>query len=194
MSLEGYLLALMIIKIVSWDNVLEAQWRDVEIKRIRATLGIEDGIPFQIMENGLLMIGNWICIPKNSMLKKEILEGAHIFCFTAHPESIKMYIDLKKYYWWPNIKREMVEFVARCVICQQIKVEHYKQTRWLQPFSILEWKLKDITIDFVSGLLKGKRWVMQFWWLLIGWPSLLCFCWWKWQTWWINWPNYSLMM
>jgi hypothetical protein len=33
------------------------------------------------------------------MLKKEILEGAHIFCFTAHPESIKMYIDLKKYYW-----------------------------------------------------------------------------------------------
>lgn len=83
----------MIIKIVSWDNVLEAQWKDVEIDRIRATLGIEEGIPFRIMENGLLMIGKWICIPKNSMLKKEILEGAHWFCFTSHTWSIKMYID-----------------------------------------------------------------------------------------------------
>jgi hypothetical protein len=89
MSLEGYLLALIIIKIVSWDNVLEAQWRDVEIERIRVTLGIEEGIPFWIMENGLLMIGNWICIPKNSMLKKEILEGPINFVLQLTQEELR---------------------------------------------------------------------------------------------------------
>jgi hypothetical protein len=35
-----------------------------------------------------------------------------------------MYKDLKEYYWWPNIKREIAEFVSNCGICQQVKIEH----------------------------------------------------------------------
>jgi len=29
--------------------------------------------------------------------------------------------DLKKYYWWPRMKREIAEYMAKCVVCQQVK-------------------------------------------------------------------------
>ena len=50
----------------------------------------------------------------------------------------------------------MVEYVAKCCVCQQVKVDHQKLVRPLQPLLIFEWKLKDITINFVSGLPKVK--------------------------------------
>jgi hypothetical protein len=37
-----------------------------------------------------------------------------------------MYRDLKEYYWWLNIKREIAEYVSRCGICQQVKIEHQR--------------------------------------------------------------------
>ncbi|MCI88881.1 gag protease polyprotein, partial [Trifolium medium] len=37
-----------------------------------------------------------------------------------------MYQDLKRNVWWPNMKTEIAEFVARCMVCQQVKIEHQK--------------------------------------------------------------------
>jgi hypothetical protein len=68
-----------------------------------------------------------------------------------------MYRDLKEYYWWPNMKREIAEFVSNCWIYQQVKIEHQKPARELQSLSILEWKWEDISIDFGTGLPRGKK-------------------------------------
>jgi len=48
-------------------------------------------------------------------------------------------------------------YVAKCSICQQVKVEHQKLVGLLQPLPIPEWKWEMITMDFVSGLPRGKR-------------------------------------
>ncbi|XP_052490733.1 uncharacterized protein LOC128042995 [Gossypium raimondii] len=45
--------------------------------------------------------------------------------------STKMYCDLKRMYWWPGTKREICEFVAKCLICQQVKVEYQIEIRGL---------------------------------------------------------------
>ena len=50
------------------------------------------------------------------------------------------------------MKRDVVEFVARCLVCQQVKVEHQKPPGTLQPLPIPEWKWKCITMDIVVGL------------------------------------------
>lgn len=63
----------------------------------------------------------------------------------------------KEFYWWPGMKKEVVEFVATCGICQQVNVEHQKLAGKLQPLLILEWKWEDISMDFVSRLLKGMK-------------------------------------
>ena len=50
------------------------------------------------------------------------------------------------------MKREIAEFVSKCLTCQQIKIEHQKPAGLLQPLSIPEWKWERITMDFVTGL------------------------------------------
>jgi len=53
--------------------------------------------------------------------------------------------------------KEVAGYVAKCSICQQVKVEHQKLVGLLQPLPIPEWKWEMITMDFVSGLPRGKR-------------------------------------
>ena len=50
------------------------------------------------------------------------------------------------------MKRDISEFVSRCLICQQVKAEHQVPSGLLQPITIPEWKWERITMDFVSGL------------------------------------------
>jgi len=51
-----------------------------------------------------------------------------------------------------KMKREIAEYVAKCAICQQMKVEHQQPTGELQSLSIPKCKWENITMDFVSGL------------------------------------------
>ena len=46
----------------------------------------------------------------------------------------------------------VAHFVAKCLTCQQVKVEHRRPSGMLQPLPILEWKWEHITIYFVIGL------------------------------------------
>ena len=63
-----------------------------------------------------------------------------------------MYHDLKDTYWWNGMKRDIAEFVSKCLTCQQVKLEHQRPLRLLQQLPILEWKWDMIAMDFVSGL------------------------------------------
>jgi hypothetical protein len=73
--------------------------------------------------DGLIAIGRQIYLLKDKTLKDEVLREAHESRFATHPGSTKMYRDLKKYYWWPNMKREIAKFVSNCGICQQVKID-----------------------------------------------------------------------
>ena len=50
------------------------------------------------------------------------------------------------------MKRDISEFVSRCLICQQVKAEHQVPSGLLQLIMIPEWKWDLVTMDFVSGL------------------------------------------
>ncbi|KAA3462241.1 DNA/RNA polymerases superfamily protein [Gossypium australe] len=62
-----------------------------------------------------------MCVPKNFDVKREILREAHCNAYSIHPSSNKMYSDMKQMYWWPGMICEISEFVAKCLICQQVK-------------------------------------------------------------------------
>ncbi|KAA3465923.1 DNA/RNA polymerases superfamily protein [Gossypium australe] len=97
-------------------------------------------------------------VPRNDELIRKILHEAHSECLNVHPGSTKMYYDLKKRYWWLGMKKDISEFVSKCLICQQVTAEHQVPSGLLQPIMVPEWKWDRITIDFVSGLpLTPKR-------------------------------------
>ena len=75
--------------------------------------------------------------------------------YYIHPGATKMYHDLKQHFWWSRMKRDIVEFVAQCPNCQQVKYEHQRPGGTLQRMPIPEWKWERIAMDFVVGLPKS---------------------------------------
>jgi hypothetical protein len=48
------------------------------------------------------------------------------------------------------MKKEVVDFIVRCLECQKFKDEHRHPASLLQPFPIPEWKWEVITMDFIT--------------------------------------------
>lgn len=40
--------------------------------------------------------------------------------------AVKIYHDLSLHYWWCGMKNDIIEFVFKCLICQQVKCEHQR--------------------------------------------------------------------
>lgn len=59
-------------------------------------------------------------------LKKSIIEEGHRSGLSIHPGATKMYQDLKKLFWWPDMKKEVSEFVYACLTCRKSNIEHQK--------------------------------------------------------------------
>ena len=89
---------------------------------------------------GIYRVNSRIWIPNIVELKHEILHESHNSRFSIHPESTKLYKDLKESYWWPNMKKEIAEWISKCYTCQRVKAEHQRPSGLLQPLDIPEWK------------------------------------------------------
>jgi hypothetical protein len=92
-----------------------------------------------------------LVVPKDRELRNQIMSEAHSSKLPIHPGSSKMYHNLKPYYWWTNMRKEIAAYVARCDTCCRVKAMHMK-ARLLQPLSILGWKWEEIIMDFIVGL------------------------------------------
>ena len=54
------------------------------------------------------------------------------------------------------MKREVVEWVSKCLTCQRVKVKHQRPSGLLRPLEIPERKWEHIAMDFVTGLPRTK--------------------------------------
>nr|GEU36341.1 putative reverse transcriptase domain-containing protein [Tanacetum cinerariifolium] len=91
---------------------------------------------------------------ENLGIRDMIMHESHKSKYSIHLGSDKMYQDLKKLYWWPNMKADIATFVSKCLTCAKVKNEQQKPSDLLQQPEILELKWEKITMDFVSGLPK----------------------------------------
>ncbi|KAI3725271.1 hypothetical protein L1987_65052 [Smallanthus sonchifolius] len=99
----------------------------------------------------------WTWIPKIGELRAKILDEAHKSRYSIHPGTKKMYQDLKKEYWWPGMKNDVIEYVNKCLTCSLVKAEHQKPCGKMQPLPIPEWKWEEITMDFITKLSRTAK-------------------------------------
>ena len=134
-----------------YDKIKEAQQTDAQIRKIMKRVQEGELKEFQIEDN-VLRFRRKLWMPDVAEIKEEIMKKAHYTLYTAHPESTKMYQDLRHNFWWDGTKMDIFNFVHKCLVCQQVKAEHKKPQELLLPLPILEWKWCHIAIDFVTGL------------------------------------------
>nr|GFC92283.1 putative reverse transcriptase domain-containing protein [Tanacetum cinerariifolium] len=77
--------------------------------------------------------------------------------YSIHPGSDKMYQDMKKLYWWPNMKADIATYVRKCMTCAKVKAEHQRPSGLLVQPEMPVWKWDNITMDFVTKLPKSPQ-------------------------------------
>ena len=66
-------------------------------------------------------------------------------------------------YWWNGMKKDMTNFVAKYMVCQQVKVKHLRLSRLTQEIELSVWKWKKINMYFVIGLPWSKNQFDSIW-------------------------------
>ena len=139
------------------QRLIVKQHGDPDLVGKRRLIDVNQTEEFLLTADGGLLYHGWLCVPNEEKLKVEILTEAHHSPFALHPGSTKMYQDLKRHYWWWNMKCDVAEFVSKCLVCQQVKTPRQKPAGLLQPLSIPEWKWENIAMDFIVRLPRTAR-------------------------------------
>ncbi|GJS41110.1 putative reverse transcriptase domain-containing protein [Tanacetum coccineum] len=107
--------------------------------------------------DGTLCFNGRSWLPCYGDLRTVIMHESHKSKYSIHPGSDKMYQDMKKLYWWPNMKADIATYVSKCLTYAKVKAEHQRPSGLLVQPKIPEWKWDNITMDFVTKLPKSSQ-------------------------------------
>jgi hypothetical protein len=139
------------------QRIIDVQRNDKGIKHIHEKIEAGKANCFRKDDQGIVWFNNRIVVPKNDEVRQQILDQAHLSRYSIHPESTKMYQNLKQQYWWTKMKIEIARYVARCDTCRCVKAIHMKTAGPLQSLPIPTWKCEDIRMDFIVGLPRTSK-------------------------------------
>nr|GEU75484.1 hypothetical protein [Tanacetum cinerariifolium] len=119
-------------------QILEAQIEALKPKNLeKEYVGgmIRMDIPKKRLEpraDGTLCLHGRSWLPCYGDLRSVIMHESHKSKYSIHPGSKKMYQDMKKLYWWLNIKADIATYVSKCLTCAKVKAEHQRQPGLLE--------------------------------------------------------------
>ncbi|GKB86125.1 putative reverse transcriptase domain-containing protein [Tanacetum coccineum] len=112
----------------------------VKPKRVRAmNMILQSSIKDRILAAQKKVVDEF-AVPLKDEVRTLIIDEAHKSKYSVHPRADKMYYDLRDRYWWPGMKKDIAEYVSRCLTCLKVKVEHQRPSGLLQQPEILVWK------------------------------------------------------
>ncbi|GKE44208.1 putative reverse transcriptase domain-containing protein, partial [Tanacetum coccineum] len=144
-------------------QILEAQIKALKPENLEnEDVGgmIRKDIPKEKLEpraDGTLCLNDKSWLPCYGDLRSMIMHGSHKSNNSIHPGSEKMYQDMKKLYWWPNMKADIATYVSKCLTCARVKTEHQRPSGLLVQPAIPEWKWDNIRMDFITKLPKSSQ-------------------------------------
>ena len=100
LSNDGLIVAELKARPLFLQQICKAENFDNELQAKRAQCESTSNSEFLIGPDDCLMFRDRICVPRNSKLIRKILNEAHSSCLSVHPRSMKMFNDLKQFYWW----------------------------------------------------------------------------------------------
>ncbi|GKD87105.1 putative reverse transcriptase domain-containing protein [Tanacetum coccineum] len=120
---------------------------------------IRKDIPKERLEpraNRTLCLNGRSWLPCYGDLRTVIMHESYKSKYSIHSGSDKMYQDMKKLYWWPNMKADIATYVSKCLTCAKVKAEHQRPSSLLVQPEIPQWKETDLMERLTRMYLKKK--------------------------------------
>ena len=134
------------------QNIRQGQQDDAMVIKIRnepLSRPKEIDRPITCM-NGLLYVGNRLYVPENCRL--QVLQHNHDHPAMGHHGINNTILQLRKFYWWPNLTEYVTKYVQSCESCQRNKINRQAPAGLLNTLSIPEQPWSSISMDFVVDL------------------------------------------
>ncbi|GJT16485.1 putative reverse transcriptase domain-containing protein [Tanacetum coccineum] len=113
----------MTLQLCIKDRILAAQR-----EAVNESAGLQKGLD-EMMEqrnDGTLYYLDRIWVPLKGDVRTLIIDEAHKSKYFVHPGADKMYYDLRDRYLWPGMKKDIAEYVTKCLTCSKVKAEHQR--------------------------------------------------------------------
>jgi hypothetical protein len=108
-------------------------------------------LPFTVQQ-GILYYKGRMFIPEESKLRAELLQEFHSSAVGGHSGIQGTLRRLAAVFAWPNMIKDVREYIKNCIICQANKSSNHKPYGLLQPLPIPQRVWEDISMDFVTHL------------------------------------------
>ena len=118
------------------EEIKAKQANDPWIEKYKKDISEAKNSNFSMSKDGTIWFKDRLCVPADRELRTKILDEAHNTPYSIHPGSVKMYQDLKPYYWWSKMKKNIAQYVEKCLTCQQVKAEHQRPAGPLQSLEV----------------------------------------------------------
>nr|GEX83967.1 putative reverse transcriptase domain-containing protein [Tanacetum cinerariifolium] len=141
-------------------QILEAQIEALKLENLEnEDVGgmIRNNIPKEKLEpraDRTLCLNGRSWLPCYGDLRSVIMHESHKLKYSIYPGFEKMYQDMKKLYWWPNMKANIATYVSKFLTCTKVKADDQRPSKLLVQPAIPEWKWDNITMDFITKLPK----------------------------------------
>nr|GEU86391.1 putative reverse transcriptase domain-containing protein [Tanacetum cinerariifolium] len=128
--------------------------------------------------NGTLCMNGRSWLPCYGDLRTVIMHESHKSKYSIHPGSDKMYQDMKRLYWWPNMKADIATYVSKLLTCAKVKAKHQRPLGLLKAlgtrldmstvYHLETDKQSERTIQTLEDMMRacvidfGKGWVNHF--------------------------------
>nr|GEX62771.1 putative reverse transcriptase domain-containing protein [Tanacetum cinerariifolium] len=129
---------------------IEAQ-KPENIKKEDVEGMIRKDIPKEKLEpraDETLCLNGWSWLPCYGDLRTVIMHESHKLKYSSHSGSDKMYQDMKKLYWWPNMKDDIATYVSKCLTCAKVKAEQQRPSSFLRSFQKVLGTSLDMSIAY----------------------------------------------
>jgi transposase InsO family protein len=144
------------------QRIRNAQTYDSEVSTALETIlhsgprSLTKGLEDWNLEEGIILYRGHIYVPKDNLLRRDIVKMYHDHPATGHPGRWKTYELISREYWWPGLSQFTKNYVDGCAICQSTKNKPRTQIP-LHPNPVPTGVWKSITMDFVTDLPESRN-------------------------------------
>ncbi|VDC05061.1 unnamed protein product [Peniophora sp. CBMAI 1063] len=111
-------------------------------------------------EDGVLLKGTCMYVPRNKDLRTDIIEAHHDPPAACHPGRCKTHELISQDYFWPTMRNNIRKYVEACQTCQRVKYDRSRPAAPLHPNPTLEGPFRHVGVDFVGPVLPSEGYNM----------------------------------
>jgi hypothetical protein len=76
---------------------------------------------YELKEDIILMYKGKVYVLNSGELKNVVLKEMHNVPYAGHPRYQKTIAVVRRQYFWPGMKKEVANYIAKCLECQNVK-------------------------------------------------------------------------